>query len=786
VGRLLQRVVLLSLLILTPVSNAPAGEGASTLARVAEQELAQLAAHDGTPRSMDQLLERNIQDYFSLYQTPSDPEEFGRLMRTAESVVMDFLVELYAAAAERTSDSIRAADVKAVVDARLPFSTLETGDRRYFPAVAGEWRLEVEHYDLEALRDTGLPWRLLLTFSGRPQAEGGPGGPLEDDAVGALADGLVAYSLVLFRLAGANAHENYAPHLGSRHIRQAVKMVADRAAGQVQPPVNEAPPAPAGTVPFVDVTEAAGIHFRHRTSDWLARFRRYGGRYPTFSGGGVTAGDVDADGWPDLIFCGGDGCAIYANQQDGTFKDVTEAAGIHFPGEARMSLLVDLDNDGRRDLFLTYARDGCRLYRGLGEGRFEDITAGSGIERKGEIAGPAVAVDYDNDGLLDLFVANFGNYLEKASPWMTKNAQNGLPSRLYHNEGGHKFRDVTEELGIEETGWSQAVSHVDYDVDGDQDIYVANDFGRNALLHNNGDGTLDSRGRETFTDNPFHGMNVAFTDLNQDEHPDIFITNIWTLNPARGTLIEFNTLLMSRAVEGDIRYRAGHVAELNNPDTGWSWGAQFLDYDNDGDDDLKVVNGLTHYYTFFQERAHPTRPNQTYPKNYDRIPNTFYRNDGGKLVNIRPHGAELGDANARSAAHLDYDRDGDLDLVVTTFHSRAHLFRNDGAPEENHWLKVKLVGDPARGVSRDAIGTRVIARTADGLYIWRSIQSAEGYMAMNTLPLEFGLGAATEVDLEILWPGLQRQELRGVAADRFLRIHQGRDQVEVLDWSPVP
>lgn len=792
---MLQPSVVVGLALLSALSGGnawaadlSAGPLAARMMVVSSEQLQELSAFDGTPRSTEQLMSRNLQDYFAVYQTPVDPQESSRLLRTAEAISRDYLVVLIQRASRLAragaTGFLQPGHVRQADGALLPAEAVAFGEVIFFPDASQQDQVLAEAYDLDALRDTGMAWRVLRAYAedAGPEAEEAPAAVGE--VVVALAEAVNAYGLVIFRVAGEQATHVKARYLRTQHLRQAVKEVERRAA-DLSTPGTITIPAPRKPTLFTDRSQAAGIDFRHRSSDWLSRFRRYGGRFPTFSGGGVTAGDMNGDGWPDLIFCGGQGCSCFLNQGDGTFRDGTEASGINVPGEARMSLLVDFDNDGHRDLFITYANEPNRLFRGTGHGRFDEVTSGSGLGSREELSGAAIAFDYDNDSLLDLFVTNFGDYMEGASPWITKNARNGQPSRLFHNEGGLTFREVTVEAGIEETGWSQAVSHLDFDNDGDQDIYIANDFGRNAILVNGGDGTFSSRGRETFTDSPFHGMNVAFTDLNRDLHPDIFVTNIWTVNAAQGVLTEFNTLLLSRvAGGGELRYRIGHMAEFSQVDTGWSWAALFFDMENDGDDDLYVVNGNNSYFTFFQERLHPERTDQYYPRNHHGESNLLFRNDAGRFVHVASgSGTEIDDTNSRGLALLDMDRDGDLDLAVSTFHSRAHLLRNDAASPESHWLVVELVGDPEQGTSRDAIGARVIVRSHDGLYVWRSVQGGEGYLSMSTLALEFGLGSATRVDLEIFWPGQRRQEIRGVAADRAIRIVQGQEPVLLDGWN---
>jgi len=357
-----------------------------------------------------------------------------------------------------------------------------------------------------------------------------------------------------------------------------------------------------------------------------------------------------------------------------------------------------------------------------------------------------------------------------------------MPNQLFHSRGAFQFEDVSDTAGIGNTGWTQALSHFDYDQDGDQDLYIANDFGPNDLLVNNGDGTFASSGIATGSDDPFHGMNVGFADLNRDRYADIFVTNIWFWNPTRNELTEANSMLLSEVTdEGQVLFRRVEDPEFLQHDTGWSWGSVFLDADNDGDDDLYVVNGFTDYLTFAQYRASPNYPDELYAINNGREPNWFFRNDDGLPIHHVPaSGAEMDRINSRGVSPLDFDGDGDLDMAVSAFHSSLRMFRNNGAPASHHWLSVEIVGDSSRGVNRDAIGAQVIATGAGDLYIWRLRSGGEGYLSMGSPELEMGLGDTSTVDIEVIWPGGERQKHAGIAADQRIRILQGHSEVERL------
>ncbi|MCP3956714.1 MAG: CRTAC1 family protein [bacterium] len=762
----------------------------SPVVRLAMLDMQKLQASGG------QVSRKSFSRYFAVYSTPAEQAEGQRLLGTAERIIRAFARKLYLAAEERARGdgvaSIRLGDLRALTERLIPSATTEYKTRVFFPRAAAAERVSVEIIDLEAFGDTPFVWPVLVTLVMSEFQPAGEHLPVENEqAARQLADAVSAYGLLVFRVGGALAKNELAEELASPHLRQAEKAIVQRAksrpAGEQSDPEALRPVSTSGAR-FVDVTVESGIRFRHVSSDWISRFRRYGPLAPTYSGGGVAAADLDVDGWPDLIFCGGEGCGVFRNRQDGTFENATGRSGLHVPGEARMPLAADFDNDGDPDVFLTYARDTNRLFENLrGDARrgvtFRDVTEGSGVRRDGDISGPAVAFDFDNDGLLDVYVGNFGDYLREASPWQALDNKNALPNRLYRNLGGLRFEDVTERAGAGDVGWSQALSHVDYDRDGDQDLYVANDFGTNELLINRGDGTFASGGESTGGNDPFHGMNVAFTDLNRDTHADILITNIWGWIPTEREPGEYNTFLLSRKDQGTVAYGRDveRIPGLLEHDTGWSWAGLFFDADHDGDDDLFLLNGLTDYSTFLQWRIHPSREGALYPISNSREKNVFFLNDGEVLaIPAEPSGAELGDFNSRSLALLDYDLDGDLDLAVSTFHSFGRLFRNDAAPARRHWLSVELVGDPTRGTSRDAVGAQVIARGAGGLYVWRTVAGGEGYLGQSTLPVEIGLGEAAEVDLEILWPGQQRQVLEGVPADQAIRVRQGRAGFEKL------
>jgi len=777
--RLIARCLIAQCLIALPAA-APLAARDPALAGHAAARLAQLEAGHGAHEAPEQLLIRNLSRYFVRYLLPSETEELGRVLGTAERVTASAAVGLFATlqtVARQTGLEVIPADfVDGLMAQVLPREATPYGELVFFPQQPPTGRLVVETVDLEAFADSGFAWQILSAIDPASLATAESPVPMEPEAIDAFHAGINAYALLLLRVAGLHAKRELASHVQTRHLRAAAKTLEQGGDPAVQPALRVVLDGP-----FTDVTAGSGVQFRHVTSAWLSRHRRYGTTAPTFSGGGVSAGDLDGDGWDDLVFCGGRGCAAFRNRRDGTFADVTAESGLGVDGEARMAVIADLDNDGDRDVFVTYARDTNRIFANDGQGVFRDVTASSGLERLGDVSGAAVAADVDGDSLLDLYVGNFGDYLGGATPWQIRAADNAQPNRLYRNLGNLQFEDVSAAAGVGDTGWSQALSHCDVDADGDQDLYVANDFGRNELLLNDGAGRFTRAGAATGSDDEHHGMNVSFADLNGDRLADIFVTNIWSWSTIEQRIDESNSLLLSARRDDGVVYHRHDDPEFLGYDTGWSWAADFFDYDLDGDDDLFIANGFTDYLTFTQMRPDPANAESFYPTNNGNEPNWLLRHDGGPLRFVRvASSVELDGINSRGAALLDYDRDGDLDLALSTFHDAARLFRNDAPAPGAGWLAVELVGDPGRGVNRDAVGAQVVAADGAGLQVWRAVTAGDAYLSQQSLALEFGLGAAAAVDLEILWPGGERQTVAAVRANQRIRIRQGLSGYETL------
>lgn len=770
---------------------------------------------------------RNLQVYMARHLWPSDPEE-GRVFKDQFTEVMvawmnDVVLESEKQAKKANHPLIRVEDVHAALDIFQPHEANQYEDIIYFPRLPKDERIVIEAYDLDSFRDPGIHWLYLSEVLNDPKYAG----TLEPDPFAAelLTEGAAQMGVLVLRVAGNIATAEGKDRLEGAHLTKALQQIQkllDKNAAM--PPVKKAKSAIASAPAspkaangkfFTDVTASSGIAFEHRLSDWLARFiRGYtiidGNQVrlavpPTFGGSGIAAEDIDNDGDVDVLALSGAGNALYLNDGKGRFTDVTEAAGLGWkradgrPGEPRQPIIADFDNDGLEDILITYVDDAHRLYKNLGNAKFEDVTARCNLGGKGLVGGPATALDFDKDGLLDLYIGYFGDYLKGELPTLARRNNNALPDKLFRNKGNFVFEDVSAGSGVENTGWAQSVGHLDFDGDGWEDLICGNDFGANAWYRNLGNGKFEDVSAKIGTDKPSYTMNVGITDLNRDGFPDVYISNIVTMdkdekyilpdtrtrmkfNPAKMAnmrVVEANDMWTSVAAGGKLAsYEQSKAVGRGMSSTGWSWGASFFDFDNDGDDDLYVVNGMNEYAVYSSVNPYlMDTPGQTsgaiLPVAEKEVP-VFFVNTNGMLQEETTQSGADPAGNARSVAYLDADGDGDLDMVVNHFNGPAAVYRNNSERSGNHWIKIHLAGDPAKGVTRDAIGARILVDTASEKGMWREVFSTEGYLSGHPKERQFGLGKDRVADITILWPNGEKQVLRGVKADQTIRVTQGQ------------
>jgi hypothetical protein len=500
---------------------------------------------------------------------------------------------------------------------------------------------------------------------------------------------------------------------------------------------------------------------------------------PETMGSGCAFLDYDRDGRLDLFLINGAPLpgspvkgpvtpALYRNRGDGRFEDVTRAAGLARPMYGMGCAVGDYDNDGHDDLYVSCLGPD-HLFHNNGNGSFTDVTRHAGIADQ-DFSTSCAWFDYDRDGHLDLFVGGYCRW----SPALNKVCQGaygefmcsperyrGEPPHLYHNRGDGTFEDVTRKAGLyNPVGKNLGVAVFDPDGDGWLDLMIANDLEPNLLYRNHRDGTFREIGVEAgvaYSRNgkARAGMGIDTANLVDDAHESVVIGN----NAEEGLAL----FEPSENTFSDVAERAG----LYQPSLPFlTFGALFVDLDNDGRKDLFTVNGHVN------ERIERTEGNITFAQR----PLLFQNAGGGRFTEIATQaGADLQSrAVARGLAAGDYDADGDLDLLVSVCDGKAMLLRNE-APHQNHWLSIRARGSKS---NRDGIGTRVTVESG-GTRQQGWIRSGSSYCSASDLVAWFGLGKAARAERVLLrWPSGTQQTLLNVTGDREILVEEGRGIVE--------
>jgi hypothetical protein len=544
---------------------------------------------------------------------------------------------------------------------------------------------------------------------------------------------------------------------------------------------------------FQDITAKAGIQHKHTNRSFKNPYSHIMAGY-TALGAAVAVADYNGDGYDDLFVTDSMDNGknrLYRNNGNLTFTDVAEQSGLADGNDSENAssdaMWFDFNNDKRPDLFVVrFGRS--LLYENLGGGKFREVSAKAGITGYRN-AITSVAFDYDRDGHLDLFVGGyfapvnvFNPDTPRFFPESFETANNGGGLTLYRNNGNGTFTDVTARAGFKLSGWTLDLGHADADNDGDDDLYVACDFGTDRFFVNNGNGTFTEITEKAIGVDSKKGMNVDWGDVDGDGYLDIYVTNITDDYMREGNFLWKNN--------GDLTFH-DVSRETDTHNTGWGWCAKFLDYDNDGWLDLYVVNGWVSagkdsYVPDIFEMV--TRPNIDFADARNWPPmgskslsgyqkKRLFHNQGGAAFKDEAgkHGVDSV-RDGRGIGIIDLDNDGRLDMYVANANHEPYLYHNV-SPRDSHFVQFLLEGTKS---NRSAVGAQV-RLTAGGRTRLSFVNGGNGFAAQSMSRVHFGLGNTNSIEkVEIRWPSGTTQTLSGIGTDRIYRITEGRSKPEFL------
>ncbi len=472
----------------------------------------------------------------------------------------------------------------------------------------------------------------------------------------------------------------------------------------------------------------------------------------TIMGGGIAVGDVNGDGYDDLYLTGESLGRLFVNDGEkapGHFTDATEAMGLPTDlKDGHGTLFFDFEGDGDLDLLVLRSKESSAVFLQT-DGRFEDFAKRLNFKTHYG-AHVAHVFDFDRDGDLDIFVGYYGSKVAhdkqgQARSLPSLDGRNGSPNELWRNDGD-KLVNVAGKAGLDDVGWALAVGSFDYDGDGFLDLYVANDFGANEMYRNLGDGSFAAVATKLHTADRGSGMNVDVSDVNGDGKWDFYVTNIDMFSKNIKVVFprDESTIDINESLARSFQYLSGNKLYVSNDtggfnaeehlrfephDRGWGWDAAFFDVENDGDDDMYISNGWVQ---------------GSYAGNQQ---NQLYLNDNDFYYLADSKGAEAFAGNTRSAATVDIDNDGDLDLITNNFRQAPRILRNEQHTKNNS-LGMQLRG---KGKNRQALGARVEIVVGDRR-ILRQVSGGRGYLSQSSSRVTVGIGIATSAQVTVYWP----------------------------------
>ena len=538
---------------------------------------------------------------------------------------------------------------------------------------------------------------------------------------------------------------------------------------------------PSGAIQFTDVTAKSGITFKHNSG-------AFGKKYlPETMGSGACFIDYDNDGWQDILLVNSmdwprhqsnkSYLALYHNNKDGTFTDVSRQAGLAIEMYGMGCAVGDFDNDGFDDIYIT-AVGSNHLFRNLRNGKFADLTLKAGVSDP-SFSTSALWVDYDNDGKLDLLVSHYVDWSiatdqfcsldGRNKSYCTPQAYKGQSMTLFHNRGGGVFEDVTRRAGLyDPNAKSLGIAMLDYDGDGWMDLFVANDTQPNKLYRNNHDGTFTDMAVVAGVAYGESGTTRAGMGADAGDYDHSGAQGIVVGNFTNEGLALYHNDKSGLFRDDSLSSGVGSVSLRS-----LTFGTFFFDYDLDGFLDIFAANGhVADDISVLQ----PTLK-------YEEAPLIFHNSGNGRFEDVSSRlGAALRrPVVGRGAAYADFDNDGDLDLLLTTNNGPARLLRNDNS-NKNDLLRIKTVGTRS---NRDGIGAKVTITTNRNINQFAMVKSGSSYLSQSELPLTFGLGKPEEgklVKIEIRWPSGHKDLIPDIKPNQFIIVQEGKG---VISAQPI-